>query len=189
MRLYIRCASHKPWFPRVFDFMPWRPLPTPEGPAEDRGDLKRKVRILVDESLGRGVADQLRYVGYNAVFAADVGLKGKDDKAVTSYGWRENRVIWTHDADFLDDRLLPEHRNPGVVVLPGGDGDQRAMIVGLAVAITVFGHGPQTWRRSKSTISPTGEMTIRSRDHSTGAMTSTRYRITKGEFAEIWGDD
>jgi len=47
-------------------------------------------------------------------------------------------MIWTHDADFLDDRLVPEHRNPGVVVLPGGDGDQRAMIVGLAVAILVL---------------------------------------------------
>lgn len=40
-----------------------------------------------------------------------------------------------------------------------------------------------------SPISPTGEMTIRSRDLSTGAMTSTRYRMTKGEFAEIWVDD
>ena len=128
-------------------------------------------------------------MGYNAVFAVDVGLAGKDDNAIASYGWRERRMIWTHDADFLDDRLVPEHRNPGVVVLPGGDGDQRAMIMGLAVAISVFGHGPQTWRRSKSRISPTGEMTIRSRDRSTGAVTSTRYRMTKGEFAEIWVDD
>lgn len=169
--------------------MSWQSLPTPEGTAEGSADLKRKVQILVDESLGRDVADQLRYMGYNAVFAVDVGLAGKDDNAIASYGWRERRMIWTHDADFLDDRLVPEHRNPGVVVLPGGDGDQRAMIMGLAVAISVFGHGPQTWRRSKSRISPTGEMTIRSRDRSTGAVTSTRYRMTKGEFAEIWVDD
>jgi predicted nuclease of predicted toxin-antitoxin system len=72
--------------------MPWRPLLTLT--AEARGDLKRKVRILVDESLGRGVADQLRYEGYNAVFAADVGLVGKDDKAVAPYGWRENRNLF-----------------------------------------------------------------------------------------------
>jgi len=168
--------------------MPWQSLPTPEGTAEGRADLKRKVRILVDESLGHGVADQLKYEGYNAVFAADVGLKGKDDNAVASYAWREKRMIWTHDTDFLDDSLVPDHRNPGVVVLPGGGGDQRAMIVGLAVAISVFGHGPETWKRTKCTISPTGEMTIRSRDR-TGAVTLNRYRMTKGEFAQIWVDD
>jgi predicted nuclease of predicted toxin-antitoxin system len=162
----------------------------PEGTAEGRADLKRKVRILVDQSLGRGVADLLRDGGYNAVFAGDVGLEGKDDNAVASYAWRDNRMIWTHDADFLDDRLLPEHRNPGVVVLPGGDGDQCAMNTGLAVAVTVFGHSPETWKQTKSTISPTGEMTIRSRKRSsTGAVTSTRYRMTDGEFAEIWVDD
>jgi predicted nuclease of predicted toxin-antitoxin system len=169
--------------------MTWQPLPPPEGDPETRADLKRRVRILVDESLGHGVADQLKYEGFNAIFAADVGLQGKDDKAVASYAWRESRMIWTHDADFLDDRLLPEHRNPGVVVLPGGGGDQRAMIVGLAVAISVFGHGPNTWRQSKATISSTGEVTIRSRNRSTGAVTSTRYRMTKQQFADIWVDD
>jgi len=145
------------------------------------------VRVLVDESLGRGVADQLKYEGYNAVFAEDVGLKGKDDSAVASYAWRVGRMIWTHDADFLDDRVVPEHSNPGVVVLPGGDGDQRAMITGLAVAITVFGHGD--WQRTKSTINSAGEMTIRSRKRETGAVTSTRYRMTKGEDTEVWVDE
>jgi hypothetical protein len=29
-------------------------------------------------------------------------------------------MIWTHDRDFLDDARFPEHRNPGVVLLPEG---------------------------------------------------------------------
>jgi hypothetical protein len=37
-------------------------------------------------------------------------------------------------------RVLPEHRNPSVVVLPRGDGDQRRH----AAAISVFGHGSAT---------------------------------------------
>ena len=105
--------------------MPWLPLPMPEGTPEGRADLKKKVRILVDESLGRGVADQLRYEGYNSVFAVDVGLGGKDDSAIVSYAWRENRMIWTHDADFLNDGLVPEHRNPGIVVRPALVGAHR----------------------------------------------------------------
>jgi len=66
-------------------------------------------------------------------------------------------------------------------------GDQGAMITGLAVAIAVFGHGD--WANTKSTINAAGEITIRSRKVDTGAVTSTRYRMTKGEHAEKWVDD
>lgn len=166
--------------------MPWQKLASPV-PAQVRAQLQRKMRMLVDELLGRGVADQLKYEGYDAVFAEDVGLKGKDDSTVAAYAWRERRMIWTHDADFLHDQVVPEHSNPGVVVLPGADGDQGAMITGLAVAIAVFGHGD--WAHTKSTINAAGEITIRSRKVDTGAVTSTRYRMTKGEYAEKWVAD
>ncbi len=170
----------------TLNFMPWQKLTAPV-PAEVRAAMKGKMRILVDESLGRGVADQLKYEGYNAVFGDDVGLKGKHDSTVAAYAWRENRMIWTHDADFLNDRVVPENSNPGVVVLPGAGGDQGAMLTGLAVAIAVFGHGE--WARTKALINSAGEMTIWSRKVETGAVTSTRYRMTKGEHPEIWVDD
>lgn len=53
-------------------------------------------------------------------------------------------MIWTHDRDFLDDARFPGHRNPGVLVFPGGDGNQEAMAVGIATALRVFGHWPET---------------------------------------------
>ena len=160
--------------------MPWQKLPEPTEPLP-----ARKTRILVDESLGRGVADLLKDRGYNAVFAEDVGLKGKDDSAVAAYAWREKRSIWTHDADFLKDSVVPQHSNPGVVVLPGAGDDQNAMVPGLVVATTVFGQGD--WAGSKCTINAAGEMTIRSRDARTGVVRSRRYRMTKND-AEIWVD-
>ena len=100
--------------------MPWKQLP--EAPKAVLDALRGKARILVDGKLGEGVASFLRDQGCNVEFAGDVGLAGKDDTEIASYAWREKRMIWTHDRDFLDDTLLPEHRNPGVVVLPGGDG-------------------------------------------------------------------
>jgi predicted nuclease of predicted toxin-antitoxin system len=87
-----------------------------------------KARILVDENLGEEVALFLRNQGCNVEFAGDVGLAGKDNSEVASYAWREKRMIWTHDSDFLDDTLLPEHRNPGVVVLPGANGDHQSKL-------------------------------------------------------------
>ena len=170
--------------------MPWRRLPmTEEEMAEARADLQARVRMLVDESLCPEVAKYLREKGFNAVYAGDVGLTGKSDQDVAAYAWHEGRILWTHDRDFLDDQFLPEHRNPGVVVLPGGDGDQHAVGVGIAVGLRVFGHGPAIWRKTKSIINAGGEMTIRRRHIDTGKMTTTRYRMTGLGYAEEWKDD
>jgi predicted nuclease of predicted toxin-antitoxin system len=164
--------------------MPWERVPRAPKGVEDA--FCGKARILVDENLGEGVARFLRERGCNVEFARDVGLSGKDDAQVAAYAWRERRMIWTHDRDFLDDKLLPEHRNPGVVVLPGGDGELESVAGGLRTALTVFGHGGEMWSKTKSTVNPDGEMTIRSRD-ADGKVMSERYRLTKGEV-EQWQD-
>lgn len=98
-------------------------------------------------------------------------------------------MIWTHDRDFLDDGRFPEHRNPGIVVLPGGDGDQHAMVIGILTAIAVFGWGPESWSKTKSVISPLGEMTIRRRHAANGKIETSRYRLPRGRSAEEWVED
>src|SRR6516162_10051520 len=165
--------------------MPWRPIKNPDRrPAA----LQAKTRFLIDENLGGEVARYLTEKGYNAEFAGDVGLNGHSDDDVFAYAWREKRMLWTHDRDFLDDSRYPEHRNPGLVVLPGGAGDSNAMAVGLNIALTVFGSGPGIWSKTKSIVSPTGETTIRSRDADTGKITARRYRLTARRNAEQWDD-
>jgi hypothetical protein len=159
--------------------MAWRAVP--EAPKHFQDRFRAKVRILVDESLGEGVARFLRDRGCNVVYAREAGLAGMGDEAVAAYAWREKRMIWTHDRDFLNDALVPEHRNPGVVVLPGG-GDEE----GLRTALTVFDRGGQLWAKSKSVVGANGEMTIRSRNPN-GKMSTSRYRLTK-DGAEEWHD-
>jgi len=168
--------------------MPWRPLDNPEK-GEIDPDFKKLTRFLVDENLGVGVATYLIEKGYNAEFAGDVGLSGHSDEDVFAYAWREQRMLWTHDRDFLDDVRFPEHRNPGLVVLPGGDGDQQAMGVGLGTALAVFGAAPSLWKKTKVVISQSGEMTIKRRHFDTGKIETTRYRMTEKGYAEIWVDD
>src|ERR1700677_2046223 len=106
--------------------MSWRLLTGPKTKAGER-ELNRltarRSRFLVDESLGTGVAMVLRYQGYNVKFGPDVGLGGKDDQDVFSFAWRERRMLLTHDKDFMDDRQFPFNRNPGVIVLPGEEGE------------------------------------------------------------------
>src|SRR5262245_16251253 len=81
---------------------------------------KRRARFLVDENQGAGAAETLRDAGWNAKFVSDFRLRGRDDSEVYEAARREDRVLLTHDGDFLDDRRFPPHRkHPGVVVLPG----------------------------------------------------------------------
>jgi predicted nuclease of predicted toxin-antitoxin system len=163
--------------------MAWQRLENPDRVGDD---LKKKTRLLVDESLGPAVAEFLRSKGYNAVYVGDVGLAGRDDDDIFAYAWREQRMIWTHDRDFLNDKRFPEHRNPGLVVLPGGDGDDQAMGIGLATAVQVFGMAPSIWQKTKSIVSASGEMSIRRRHLDTGKIETTKFRMTGKGYAEFW---
>jgi hypothetical protein len=62
------------------------------------------------------------------------------------------------------------------------------MGTGLAIAVAVFGRGPQTWRKTKSIVGANGEMTIRHREFDSGKVTSSRYRTTP-RGPEGWSED
>jgi predicted nuclease of predicted toxin-antitoxin system len=167
--------------------MKWSRLPDVDS-RQLPNDFKRKTRFLIDEGLGEEVAKYLRQRGYNAVFAGDVGLLGHCDEDVFAYAWRTHRVLLTHDHDFLDDTKFPEHRNPGVIVMAGGDGNQQAMGTAIAIAINVFGTAPGVWEKSKITISADGYMTIRNRDLGTGKLETTRYRRSRRRYERLEDD-
>ena len=56
---------------------------------------------------------------------------GRSDEEVLAFAWEEQRILLTHDFEFLDDSRFSFQRNPGLVVLPGGTDST----VGLADAI------------------------------------------------------
>src|SRR5262245_31433592 len=162
--------------------MAWRAL---DKPAQLDSQFRRKTRFLVDEDVGSEVAQFLRQRRFNAIFVGDVGLAGHEDPDLYAYAWREKRVLLTHDHEFLDDKRFPPHRNPGVIVLPGGGGDLQALSVGLSVLRSVFGTAAPIWRKTKVTISANGELTIRDRDFHSGRIETTRYRLTRNG-PDIW---
>lgn len=94
--------------------------------------LKRKAQFLVDESLGLEAAQIIRELGWNAKYVGEVGLSGRDDNNIYSFAWKDDRIILTHDRDFLDDRQFPFYRNLGVIVLPGGAGSSGGLEQALA---------------------------------------------------------
>lgn len=170
--------------------MPWKKVDLPSQKEIDAfvSQFKRKSRFLVDESLGPEAANVIREQGWNVKYVEEVGLKGRADEDLFAFAWKEDRILLTHDRDFLDDRAFPPHRNPGLVVLPGGDGNEHALITGLLFVLSVVAPFREGYRNTKVLIDADGAWTMIMRNRETGAMQRTRMRTRKNGPIEEWVD-
>jgi predicted nuclease of predicted toxin-antitoxin system len=170
--------------------MPWKPLP--DVPKEELSDIlkeiTKKASFLVDESLGIAVAQALRMLGWNVRFVDEVGLRGHDDSDVFAFASRENRILLTHDEDFLDDRKFPPHRNPGIVVLPGASGEERELLKALGAMLSIVGKFRGAWLRAKIQISRTGDWVVKRWDSATGSHQIIRYKFPNKGAPLMWDD-
>lgn len=60
-----------------------------------------KIRFHLDENVDSAVADGLRRRGIDVTMPNDVGLIGAPDEAHLAFAVAQQRVIFTHDDDFL----------------------------------------------------------------------------------------
>jgi predicted nuclease of predicted toxin-antitoxin system len=170
--------------------MPWRPIEiTDKEIAEAARRWKGKAKFLVDESLGREAAVFLRREGWNAKAVQEANLEGHSDEDVYAFAARENRILLTHDTDFLDDRRFPPNRNPGIVVLPGASGESEPLVSAMLNMLKIIAPYREAYRESKVVFNADGTLVVRSRDHSTGAMTNTRYRLRNNAATEVWENE
>jgi Domain of unknown function (DUF5615) len=170
--------------------MPWGRVPEApeEGIEEYAKRFRKKARFLVDESLGVNVAEVLREHGWNAKYVSELGLEGRSDEEVFAQAWADDRILLTHDTDFLDDRRFPPHRNPGIVVLPGAQGDELALITALAGLMSFVAPFREGYRREKVIVSAGADWTFIRQNPTTGAMERRRFRIPPGGPFEEWSD-
>jgi predicted nuclease of predicted toxin-antitoxin system len=159
--------------------MSWQVIPDADADFVAEMRRARRSRFLIDESLGPGTVEFFESYGLNAVDVWSAGINGRDDQAVFAFAWRQRRILLTHDEDFWDDRRFPEHRNPGVVILPGANGNERDMIRGLWWMSLLMVRSPEYWRKQKVRITRDGEVYTRFRNRQTGAMVTTRYRFKR----------
>ena len=84
------------------------------------------MKFLVDENISPTVAANLRSLGYNAVAAREVGLKGKSDSTLIVWAKREKAIILTRDLDF---GFIHEQGGfTGIVILRGRDDSTEATV-------------------------------------------------------------
>jgi predicted nuclease of predicted toxin-antitoxin system len=167
----------------------WQPIDAPkEDIAAAARNFRKKARFLVDESLGLETAKFLRELGWNVKDVSEVGLLGRSDEDVLAYAFRQKRILLTHDTDFLDDRQFPPHRNPGVVVLPGGSGQQEPLIHALFDLLSIVGPFAEVYQDAKMQISTDRVFSARHR-YADGTMKTSRYRIGGNGPALEWVEE
>jgi predicted nuclease of predicted toxin-antitoxin system len=147
-----------------------------------------RSRFLVDENMDYRVVRYLSNQGYNARAVSDGALRHHDDQDVLATAWREQRILLTHDQGFLDERRYPPHRNPGIIVLPGGSGDFDTLDIALKLALAVVGNTREVWLGATVQVSTDFVFTVRTRDFETGARTTSRYMSNLRDTFE-WVDD
>jgi hypothetical protein len=121
---------------------------------------------------------------------SEAGLAGHPDENLFGYPLRDDRILLTHDEDFLNDRKFPldPNRNPGVIVLPGARGGDSILLNALRLALRFICDSRELYRGAKVWISATGVFTIRERDLETGRILSWKVRINRKRL-EQWVDE
>jgi predicted nuclease of predicted toxin-antitoxin system len=59
------------------------------------------MRFHLDEHIDHAIAHGLRLRGVDVTTTVDANLLGAPDELHLDFAWRENRVIFTNDSDFL----------------------------------------------------------------------------------------
>ena len=100
--------------------MSWKLLPDPTQ-KEIKYITKifgKKARFIVDENIDGLTTEILHELKWNVKGVKELGLSGHSDEDVLAEVWCNNRMLITNDRDFLDNDRFPEHRNPGIIILP-----------------------------------------------------------------------
>jgi predicted nuclease of predicted toxin-antitoxin system len=63
--------------------------------------MARTIRFHLDECCDPAIADGLRRRNIDVTTTQEVGLIHAEDDEQAAYGLSQNRVVFTHDADFL----------------------------------------------------------------------------------------
>ena len=170
--------------------MGWKPIFVSDQEARSASrNAARRAKFQLDESIDPLVAKVLREKGFNVRTAAEVGLSGHADEDHLATAKRDDRILLTHDEDFLNNRRFPPSRNPGLVVVPGGAGDIGALGDSLQIVALLVAPYRETWRGAKIKITADGYITIWNRDQASGRYRETRYRMTANGPALRWEDD
>ena len=108
-----------------------------------------KTRFLMDANMEPWAVHVMRYKHFDVRECDAANLRDVDDRTVFATAWKLRRLLVTHDADFLDDRLFPFARCSGLLVLPSYGRVSMQFANLLAGACELVSKGAQLWFHTK----------------------------------------
>jgi predicted nuclease of predicted toxin-antitoxin system len=140
-----------------------------------------KPRLLLDESIGHRIAMALTRRGYRYRTAAD--LVGHEDEDVLATARREDRVVFTLDADFLDEKRFQQAHSPGVIFIkPDVKGEDRLEAVLDILQSFVLSHVTR-WSGTTVRVSAPDSVIVRTFIRELGRTGQSIYRVRAGK---VW---
>ena len=98
------------------------------------------IRFHLDENVDHAIAHGLRQRGIDVTTSTDAGLISVDDVDQLEFARRENRVLVTHDTDFLNPSVSTQP-HPGIVFSPKDERTIGDIIRHLALLAAVLDEG------------------------------------------------
>jgi predicted nuclease of predicted toxin-antitoxin system len=129
-------------------------MPGVRGTLEHRPVRRRRVKLKLDENLGRRWAVQLRDAGHDVHTIWDEQLSGASDADVLAAAVNETRVLVTLDLDFANPIRFPPANTAGIAVLRTRDRAGRDDITALVDRLV----------RALDSADPSGHLWIVDRD-------------------------
>src|ERR1700683_3018015 len=101
--------------------------PNPSAP------MPREIKFHLDENVDPDIAESLRNNGIDVTVTNEVGLVSADDLVQLEYARNEERIIITHDTDFL--RIASKTANHFVILFCKTEGYSIGKIVLHCISI------------------------------------------------------
>lgn len=163
--------------------------------AETRYDAKilkeveGTTKFLLDNNVDLEVL--LRYLDGQGLSADELPLRliNRPDDEVLAEARRQDRVLLTHDADFLNEALHPPETNPGVVVMPGGRGDVAKYLPNIGAILKLMKPYRALWRQTYIHIQESGMIVVKGVNSTTGEPISPWYLRFENGVPHQWVDD
>ena len=83
------------------------------------------MKFLIDMQLPPQLAGWLAGLAHDAVHVADVGLDRASDESILQFAREHDRIVITADLDYPRIMSHTKASDPGIVLLRGGDFDDR----------------------------------------------------------------
>lgn len=131
-------------------------------------EVEGTTKFLLDNNVDVPVL--LRFLDGQGLSANELPaqLVNRPDDEVLAEAWRQDRVLLSHDADFLDMRSHPPETNPGVVVMPGGSGNIEKHLPVIGYMLKLIKPYRGLWLQTYVNIHDSGLIQIKGRNATTG---------------------